>query len=64
MWEEFCNSDTFAKGSGSTVAKVLAGKVQPGQLDWNGFRDESRTGHEWCGYHFSQANWDAFGRLA
>src|SRR5207237_3725516 len=29
MWQEFLQSDTFAKGEGSTVAKVLAGKVQP-----------------------------------
>ena len=29
MWEEFLQSDTFAKGKGSTVAKVIEGDVQP-----------------------------------
>ena len=46
MWKEFLDSDTHAKGSGSTVAKVLAGKVYPEPHHGNGFRDESRTGHE------------------
>ena len=64
MWEEFLQSDTFAKGSGSTVAKVLAGKVQPGQL--TGMVSVTNPGLDtnWCGHHFSQANWYAFGRLA
>ena len=64
MWEEFLQADTFAKGKGSTVAKVggravhrtrvtgIASVVNPG-LDRN-----------WCGHHFSQSNWYASGRLA
>jgi len=32
MWKEFLDSDTHAKGSGSTVAKVLAGQVHPSRL--------------------------------
>ena len=64
MWEEFLQSDTYAKGKGSTVAKVLAGKVQPSQL--TGMVSVTNPGLDtnWCGHHFSQSNWYAFGRLA
>ncbi|HXR07291.1 MAG TPA: alpha-glucuronidase family glycosyl hydrolase, partial [Candidatus Acidoferrum sp.] len=64
MWKEFLDSDTFAKGSGSTVAKVLAGKVQPSHL--TGMVSVTNPGLDtnWCGHHFSQSNWYAFGRLA
>jgi alpha-glucuronidase len=64
MWEEFLQSDTCAKGKGSTVAKVLAGKVQPSQL--TGMVSVTNPGLDpnWCGHHFSQSNWYAFGRLA
>lgn len=64
MWEEFLKSDTHAKGSGSTVAKVLAGKVHPSQI--TGMVSVTNPGLDpnWCGHHFSQANWYACGRLA
>ena len=64
MWEEFLQSDTFAKGKGSTVAKALAGKVQPSHV--TGMVSVTNPGLDtnWCGHHFSQANWYAFGRLA
>jgi alpha-glucuronidase len=64
MWQEFLDSDTFAKGSGSTVAKVLSGKVYPGHV--TGMVSVTNPGSDpnWCGHHFSQSNWYAFGRLA
>ena len=64
MWTEFLDSDTHAKGSGSTVAKALAGKVHPGRL--TGMVSVTNPGLDtnWCGHHFSQSNWYAFGRLA
>jgi alpha-glucuronidase len=64
MWEEFLSSDTHATGSGSTVAKVLAGKVHPSRL--TGMVSVTNPGSDanWCGHHFSQSNWYAFGRLA
>jgi alpha-glucuronidase len=64
MWKEFLDSDTFAKGKGSTVAKVLAGKVDPSQI--TGMVSVVNPGLDtnWCGHHFSQSNWYAFGRLA
>ena len=64
MWKEFLDSDTYAKGSGSTVAKVLAGKVHPSHI--TGMVSVTNPGLDtnWCGHHFSQSNWYAFGRLA
>lgn len=64
MWEEFLQSDTYAKGPSSTVAKVLMGHVHPYQI--TGLAGVVNPGSDanWCGHHFSQANWYAFGRLA
>jgi alpha-glucuronidase len=64
MWKEFLDSDTFAKGVGSTVGKVLEGAVHPYTI--TGIVSVTNPGLDtnWCGHHFSQANWYAFGRLA
>lgn len=64
MWEEFLQSDTCAKGSGSTIAKVLAGKVNSTNI--TGMVSVTNPGLDanWCGHHFCQSNWYAFGRLA
>jgi alpha-glucuronidase len=64
MWKEFLDSDTFAKGSGSTVANVLAGKIHPSRITGMVSVTNPGTDPNWCGHHFSQANWYAFGRLA
>jgi alpha-glucuronidase len=64
MWEEFLSSDTYAKGKGSTVAKVIEGQVNPQSV--TGFVSVANPGLDanWCGHHFSQSNWYASGRLA
>jgi alpha-glucuronidase len=64
MWTEFLDSDTHANGSGSTVAKVLAGRTRPSRI--TGMVSVTNPGLDpnWCGHHFSQSNWYAFGRLA
>jgi alpha-glucuronidase len=64
MWKEFLDSDTHANGSGSTVAKVIAGKIHPSRI--TGMVSVTNPGLDsnWCGHHFSQSNWYAFGRLA
>jgi alpha-glucuronidase len=64
MWKEFLDSDTQAKGPGSTVGKVLEGAVNPSPL--TGMVGVLNPGLDtnWCGHHFCQANWYAFGRLA
>lgn len=64
MWKEFLDADTHAKGPGSTVAKVLAGKVHPSHITGMVSVTNPGTDTNWCGHHFSQSNWYAFGRLA
>jgi alpha-glucuronidase len=64
MWQEFLNSDTQAMGSGSTVAKVIAGKIQSGRITGMACVTNPGLDPNWCGHHFSQSNWYAFGRLA
>jgi len=60
MWREFLDSDTYAAGRGSTVAKVV--EHQP----LTGIAGVANTGSDrnWTGHHMLQANWYAFGRLA
>ena len=64
MWKEFLDSDTYARGAGSTVAKVidgtLEGKTRTGMV---GVANTGRDAN-WTGHDFAQANWYAFGRLA
>ena len=64
MWEEFLDADTYAKGKGSTVGKVIEGQVIPQRV--TGIASVLNPGldRNWCGHHFSQSNWYASGRLA
>lgn len=64
MWKEFFDVDTFARGPGSLVAKVVDGTLE-GQRR-SGVAGVANTGRDanWCGHDFAQANWYAFGRLA
>ena len=64
MWQEFLESDTYAKGKGSTVAKVIAGEVQPQRVTGVASVVNPGLDRNWCGHHFSQANWYASGRFA
>jgi len=64
MFKEVLDADTYAKGKGSTVAKIIAGKVHESPL--TGMSGVSNIGNDrnWTGHLFGQANWYAFGRLA
>jgi alpha-glucuronidase len=64
MWKEFLDSDTFAKGKGSTVGKVLGGSVHPYRVTGIASVTNPGLNENWCGHHFSQSNWYAAGRLA
>ena len=64
LCEEVLDADTYAKGTGSTVARVIDGSL-------HGYRHTAIAGvanvgtdRNWTGSHFNQANWYAFGRLA
>jgi alpha-glucuronidase len=64
LYEEVLRSDTFAKGAGSTVGKVVDGSLHG--YDRTGMAGVSNIGADrnWTGSHFDQANWYVFGRLA
>jgi alpha-glucuronidase len=64
MWRECLMSDTYAKGKGSTVAKVIDGSLDDYKL--TGIAGVSNVSGDcsWTGNIFGQANWYAFGRLA
>ncbi len=64
MFKEVLNADTYAKGKGSLVAKIVDGTLYHYSL--NGIAGVSNIGNErnWTGHLFGQANWYAFGRLA
>ncbi|WP_442958356.1 alpha-glucuronidase family glycosyl hydrolase [Povalibacter sp.] len=64
MYRETLDADTWRKGRGSTVEKVIDGSL-------HGYRHTGMAGvanigadRNWTGSQFDQANWYAFGRLA
>jgi alpha-glucuronidase len=64
LQKEILDSDTWCKGKGSTVAKVTDGSLFPQK--YSAIAGVANIGRDtnWCGHHFAQANWYAFGRLA
>ncbi|MBN1301959.1 MAG: alpha-glucuronidase [Melioribacteraceae bacterium] len=64
LFKEVLESDTHAKGEGSTVAKIIDGTLD--RLELTGIAGVSNIGTDrnWTGHTFGQANWYAFGRLA
>jgi alpha-glucuronidase len=64
LFKECLDSDTFAKGKGSSVAKVIAGSLDNHRLTGIAGVANIGTDMNWCGHPFAQANWYAFGRLA
>jgi len=64
MWEEFLKSDTYQEGKGSTVARTTDGSIFPQKHTAIAGVANIGMDANWCGHHFAQANWYAFGRLA
>ncbi|HEY5407706.1 MAG TPA: alpha-glucuronidase family glycosyl hydrolase, partial [Ginsengibacter sp.] len=64
LFKEVLEADTYEKGKGSTVAKVIDGSLDDHLL--SGIAGVSNIGNDidWTGHPFGQANWYAFGRLA
>jgi len=64
LYKECLDSDTYCLGKGSTVAKVTDGSLFPNSN--TAIAGVANIGEDanWCGHHFAQANWYAFGRLA
>jgi alpha-glucuronidase len=64
LYEEVLRADTFAVGSGSTVARVADGSLYGHALTAIAGVANTGTDLDWTGSIFNQANWYAYGRLA
>lgn len=64
MWKECLDSDTYCKGIGSTVARTTDGTIFNQKITAVAGVANIGVDRNWCGHHFAQANWYAFGRLA
>jgi alpha-glucuronidase len=64
LFKECLDADTYAKGKGSTVAKIIDGSCFNYPI--TAIAGVANIGNErnWTGHPFGQANWYAFGRLA
>jgi alpha-glucuronidase len=61
LFEEVLQADT---GHGGTVARVVDGRLHGQRLTAIAGVANIGTDRNWCGSHFDQANWYAFGRMA
>jgi alpha-glucuronidase len=64
LYEEVLKTDTYAKGAGSTVARVIDGSLHGYPVTAMAGVANVGSDTNWTGSHFNQANWYAFGRLA
>lgn len=64
LFEEVLESDTYQKGEGSTVAKVVDGTLSNKRLTGMAGVSNIGTDANWTGHPFGQADWYGFGRLA
>jgi alpha-glucuronidase len=64
LFKECLDADTYVKGNGSSVAKVIDGSLENYPI--TAIAGVSNIGNErnWTGHPFGQGNWYAFGRLA
>jgi alpha-glucuronidase len=64
LYQEVLESDTYSKGKGSTVAKIVDGTLDNHKI--SGIAGVANIGNDinWTGHPFAQANWYGFGRLA
>jgi len=64
LFEECLKSDTYAKGKGSLVARVIDGSLENHSL--TAIAGVANTGdvRNWTGHPIAQSNWYAYGRLA
>lgn len=64
LFTEVLNDDTYAKGEGSTVAKIVDGSVFDYELTGMAGVINPGTDRNWTGHPFVQSSWYAYGRLA
>jgi len=64
LFEEVLDADTYARGEGSTVGRVVDGSLHGYARTGIAGVANIGTDRNWTGSHFNQASWYAFGRLA
>jgi len=64
LFKETLGADTYAKGQGSTVAKVINGSLYGNKNSAIAGVANIGSDVNWCGHPFAQSNWYAFGKLA
>ncbi len=64
LFKETLDSDTYSKGKGSTITKIIDGSLDNHKLTGMAGVANIGTDVNWTGHPFAQANWYAFGRLA
>lgn len=64
LYKETIDTDTYAKGKGSQVSKVLDGTLHNYPITAIAGVANTGTDRNWTGHLFGQANWFAYGRLA
>lgn len=64
LFKETLEADTYEKGKGSTVAKIIDGSLENHSL--SGMAGVANIGNDinWTGHPFGQSNWYTLGRLA
>lgn len=63
-FEEVLDTDTHAKGEGSTIGKLIEGKVFDYEITGIAGVINPGTDRNWTGHPFVQSSWYAYGRLA
>jgi len=64
LFEEALRTDTWARGKGSTVARIVDGSLYGERLTAIAGVSNIGSDRNWCGSIFNQANWYVYGRLA
>jgi len=64
LFKECLDADTYARGKGSTVAKVVDGSLHGYAITAMAGVANTGSDRNWTGHPMAQANWYAFGRLA
>jgi alpha-glucuronidase len=63
-FKEALDADTYSKGKGSTVAKVVDGTLDGHSISAMAGVANIGIDSNWCGNIFNQSNWYVYGRLA
>jgi alpha-glucuronidase len=64
MFKEALDADTYTKGKGTTVAKIVDGSSDRHTISAMAGVANIGSDRNWTGHPFAQANWYAYGRLA